>query len=314
MVRLSLTMSAVSHAWLVLVLSRATALPEDIGPWRTMPLWQSMLLGTVVAIGMSLFGTLVNDLLDARHDRMFRPHRSMATRRIGRQWAVGGAVGGLLAAIGASMPFGTASTSLCILCAAMVLVYNAAGRFVPGIGLVLLGLIRAIYMLIFNPQLALFWPVWLTTTHVIGVGAAAYVFEGKRPRLWGLQLWGVVAGWAFWSLAMIGWMSQRSHPTIPAWPVVLAVVGFAASMPWQLGRVSGEREAGRLLTRAGLMWLMVYDIAWLAGAQLWWAIWMPILLLMISWIGHRIEQRSSGPDELTTMYRREAQPLTESGR
>jgi hypothetical protein len=271
--RVGLVFTAVSNAWLVVLLSDAF----HVGPrpaWDWMPLWAVLLCTAVAAAGLYVFGMTLNDVMDARHDRTFAPDRPIPSGRFGAGAAIAQAVLSLLLAVAASVPLGPTSTLLCLACATLILFYDTLGKHVTGVGIVTLGLIRAVNMLIANPSLAYCWPIWLTMSHVIGLSAACHKLEGKRPRLDHVQTWIVTGGWAFASVVLIAWVS-RGNPvlTIPApwfWvgPVATAAL-FGLISVWNVRRIGFGRAAGAKLMKDGLLWLIVYDTSWLLSAQLW---------------------------------------------
>ncbi len=274
--RVGLVFTAVSNSWLVVLLSRSLPgqIPAD-HPVMALPLWAVMLCTAVVSAGLYTFGMSLNDVMDARRDRTFAPDRPIPAGLIGMGAATAQAVTALLFAVAASVPLGAGSTLLCLLCAALILFYDGLGKHVPGLGILTLGLIRLLNMLIPNPWMLYCWPIWLTMSHVTTISAISHRLEGKRPILDGKQVWIVTGGWAFLSIAIIGWMSARDGLVIHAQPwlplgAVIAVILFALWTPIMIGRAPSPRAAGGILMKNGLLWLMVYDAAWLAGAQLWW--------------------------------------------
>jgi hypothetical protein len=160
-----------------------------------------------------------------------------------------------------------------LLVAAAILFYNAAGRFIPAVGLVTIGLIHAAHMLIPNAHLSFTLPVWLVMTHAMGVGAAVHVLEDKRPRLGPRSVAGIVAGWLFWSALVIGYGALRGGiwpPGTPVWTLIwpaTAVAGFLVISVWKAGAVQGAAAAEKL-KRYGAMWQALYGAAWLMALGL----------------------------------------------
>ena len=198
----------------------------------------------------------------------------------------------LLVAVAGSVPLGSRSTLLCILTATLVLFYNGPGKHIAGLGIVTLGLVRGIHMLIADPRLGYLWPVWLTVTHIIGLSALCHRLEEKRPPLAGPHVWVVTLGWAFISIAMIAWMEQRDwlilrgpvdRPWIWAGPGIAAVL-FVLIAIHTTRTAANPQAAGALIMKRGLLWLIVYDAAWLAGAGLWKAAAVNGALLPATWL------------------------------
>jgi hypothetical protein len=115
-------------------------------------------------------------------------------------------------------------------------------------------------------------------TSVIG-----YQLEGKRPQLTGLGFAGILIGWGFWSIVILGIAARRDPMQyfLPGelglenliWPA-LAVIAFIAIAWRKVGPVGGTLGAEKL-RRYGAMWHGVYAAAWFAALGLW-----PACLLM----------------------------------
>jgi len=286
--RLALVFTAIGDIWLIALLSVAHR-----DTWQLTPaiaeLSTPMLLGLTAAVsgGLYVFGMALNDVMDARRDRIFAPERPIPSRRLSHAAGMGIAIAALLAAVAASVPLGAMSTLLCLITAGLILFYNALGKHLGGLGIVTLGLIRAVNMLIANPSLGYMWPIWLTMTHVVGLSAAGHRLEGKRPRLIGAQIWMTAIGWAFVTVVMMLWMNRRE--TAPpgdaylwAGPVAAMVV-FTFIGIFTVGK-SMTPTSGGLLIKRGLLWLIVYDAAWLASDGLWWQSILVASLLIAAWL------------------------------
>ena len=304
LMRIALVFTAISNIWMVTLLGEA--LPVDLAGGyieRSTPLWFRLVCTAAVAGGLYVFGMSLNDVLDYRHDRTFAPERPLPSGRISITAAVAITVGALLVGVLGSVPLGAASVVIALATAALILFYNALGKYLPGVGVLSLGLIRAMHMFIAAPALGYCWPVWLALTHVIGISAAAHRLEGKRPELRGAQVWIVVGAWIFLTLALIGWMSHRdallspAQPWLPVGPTIAALVFVAVAIV--TGRRRPQPLAGGLLIKRGLLWLIVYDAAWLASAELWWqAVLVGILLpaaFTSMWLIRRIKDLTEPP-------------------
>lgn len=282
--RVAMVFTAIADIWVIALLSLSHR-----GTWRVTPALETigpgLLLATTAAVagGLYVFGMTLNDVMDARRDRIFAPDRPIPARRISIAAATAIAVGALLVAIAASIPLGAMSTMLCLITAGLILFYNAFGKHLGGIGIVTLGLVRSVNMLIANPSLGYMWPVWLTMTHVVGLSAAAHRLEGKRPRLHGAQIWITAIGWAFVTVVMMLWMHRHNtsppdRPWMWAGPVaamaVFTIIGIITQR-----KAPSEPAAGALLIKRGLLWLIIYDAAWLASDGLWWQMGAVIALL-----------------------------------
>lgn len=271
--RIGLVLTAVSNIWLVVLLTDGLPGQPTAGAVGSLTLGALLGCTAIVAVGLYVFGMTLNDLMDVRRDRTFAPGRPLPSGQVTTRTAMAIAVFALLAAIGASVPLGPLSTVGCVITAALIVFYDAFGKHLPGVGIVTLGLVRAVHMLIANPALAMIWPVWLTLTHVIAISATAHRLENKRPRLAARSIWIVVGGWVFVTFAMVMWMSRRGGlmpPTGWMWiGPAIAVVVFLFIAVRTVER-HDPRTAGQRLVKHGLLWLIVYDAAWLASAGLWW--------------------------------------------
>ncbi|QNN21388.1 hypothetical protein HED60_03575 [Planctomycetales bacterium ZRK34] len=273
--RLAMVFTAIADIWVIALLSLAHR-----ETWRVTPTLETIHPGVLLAAtaavagGLYVFGMTLNDVMDARRDRLFAPTRPIPSRRISLAAATTIAVGALLVAIAASIPLGAMSTMLCLITAGLILFYNGLGKHLGAIGIVTLGLIRSVNMLIANPSLGYMWPVWLTMTHVTGLSAAGHRLEGKRPQLRGAQIWITAIGWAFVTVVMMLWMHRHNtsppdRPWMWVGPVVAMLVFTVIGIITQRSAPT-EPAAGALLIKRGLLWLIIYDAAWLASDGLWW--------------------------------------------
>ncbi|MBI1374820.1 MAG: hypothetical protein GC159_19040 [Phycisphaera sp.] len=298
LMRIGLVFTAVSNIWLVALLGRAMAAAEPdpnlasiiITPeLRALPLGAVLGCTAAVAIGMYVFGMVLNDVMDVRRDRTFAPDRPLPSGQLGVGGAVAIAVIALLVSIAGSVPLGRWSTGVCLLCAVLVVFYNTLGKHLPGVGVLTLGLIRGAHMLVANPVMGFVWPAWVTVSHVVGISAASYRLELKRPRLAGGQLWTVIGGWAFVTAAMMAWMNTRgtlmaeSMPWIWVGPLASAVVFITMGIRIGSRRGDNPKAAGGKLMKWGLLWLIVYDASWFAAAQLWWQAGVAVALAAAAW-------------------------------
>jgi 4-hydroxybenzoate polyprenyltransferase len=270
--RLTMAFGAVSDVWFVILLTRAFPVYEDVEIYD-MPLVVALIAGAVVATGLFAYGASLNDVLDVRHDSTFSPDRPIPAGRIKLGQAIVVTVASLLITVVAAAPMGRLALWIMLLVAAAILFYNAAGRFIPAVGLVTIGLIHAAHMVIPNAHLSFTLPVWLVMTHAMGIAAAVHILEDKRPRLGPRSLAGIVVGWLFWSVLVIGYGALRGGiwPSgTPLWTVIwpaTAVAGFLVVSIWKAGAVQGAVAAEKL-KRYGAMWQALYGAAWLMALGL----------------------------------------------
>ncbi len=307
--RLALVFAGVADVWVIVLLTTAGGSGEvGTEALNGLPLWLALLLATGLTVGLHVFGTTLNDVLDVRHDRLFQPDRPIAAGRFSVAGAIVLALGALLLALVCAVPFGPTATVVCLICCGGILFFDAVGKHFPGTGPLMLGLIRAGAMFIVNPNLAFCWPIWLTMTHIVGITAAAYVLERKRPKLTGLHLGTLVGGWAFWSLVLMGWMLYQNGLSLPdaAWVwvgPVLAAGAFALLASMRLPKIGSGRAAGRALMRMGWLWLIVYGAAWMFSAGWWGRGLLVAALLPLALVVMRITQALNRRVGDSTAYR-----------
>ncbi len=268
--RIALVFTAISNIWVMVILADAFGGSMEHGLSLT-----GMLAVTMgVAGGLYVFGMVLNDILGARHDKTFAPKRPLPSGRVSMSLAVSLAGTAGLLALGASVGLGGHSVFLCFVCLALIILYDGFGKFVPAMGLLLLGLIRATNMMIAAPSFSFWWPIWLTLTHVIAVSAICHRLEDKRPRLSAAGIWVLVIAWVMMTLYVLGWMGRREGIFIEGkgWIGILpalAVIGYVWLTISIVKREGMTAKAGGLMMKWALLWLIVYDASWLMGAGLW---------------------------------------------
>lgn len=264
--RLTMAFGAVSDLWFMILLTRALG-PNDI-PAATLPLWVALGGGCVVAVGLFAFGAALNDVLDARHDSAFSPDRPIPAGRIMPGQAIIVVAASLIVAVMGGLLLGQTALLLTLATAAAILFFNAAAKFVPGAGIVMLGLIHALHMMIPNVEPATVLPVAMVLTHSMAVAGAVYWFEGKRPRISRRAIVLVSLGWLFWLgvILVMGGLHRAIWPAdAPVWKIVypvLAAASFLALMRWKT-RKAGGKVAAEKIRRYGAMWQSLYGAAWL---------------------------------------------------
>ncbi len=270
--RLTMAFGAVSDVWFVILATRAMDHDSQIGVLR-MPLAVALLVGGIVAIGLFAYGASLNDVLDVRHDAAFSPQRPIPAGRIRVGQAIIVTVGALLISVLAGQFFGVWSLHLTLLTAVGILFYNAAGKYIPAVGFVVIGMVHALHMLIPNPRFDFMWPVWFVFTHALLVALGAHVLENKRPRITPTAIIAIIFGWMFWSGALLvvgvlrgGWWTERTSPVNVLWPAI-AAVAFLCVVRWKTMRVEGHVAAEKLL-RYGAMWQALYGSMWLLAIGL----------------------------------------------
>lgn len=240
-------------------------------------LWVPLLGGALAAGGLYAFGTCLNDIFDFHRDQQLKPSRPLVSGNIKLDAAViSTAVTMIVAVLGASM-FGTVGVVLTLGLLFAVLAFNATGKFIPGIGLFLLGAIYAGYMLVPNVELVFVWPVWLAMTHGLAVAGLAHVLGRKTPPMTRRAIAFSVAGWVLWSVLLFT-LPVPEGGTRLVWPFIhgayapLACVVLAALFGVNIYRrahvLGPGARLGEKIHRHGTIWLALYACAWLLGSGL----------------------------------------------
>lgn len=278
--RVTTAFAAVGNVWFVILWSSRVAEEAPTPHLDGKPMWALLVGGAASALGLYSYGTCLNDLLDVRRDRALRPERPLPSGQVSIETAaITVALTLIIAVLGATV-FGTASVLLTLALAFGILFFNTAARFVPAVGLVVLGLLYAGHILVPNPGLRFMWPVWLVMTHALLVAAVTHVLARKVPPISTRAACLAVVGWLLWSVLILwlGWL--RSAPTSddtrviwPHWvppsagigPAVLCAsfVLLAVRRTRQYGW--GPRAADKIY-RYGSLWLNLYALAWMLGA------------------------------------------------
>lgn len=286
--RAALAFTAIADAWTVLLLR----MPEERVP-RTGLMIGKMLVMAVVSFGLYAFGMTLNDLLDARRDRIFAPRRPIPSGRIQPRWAVVTALVLLMAAFMAAafmtplnlvgrrpwLPGWHELTAVdfipfpfffALATAALIVFYDATSKYLGGLGLVTLGAIRALHCLIGNPKTPVLFLSMFLLTHVIVVSTIAYRLENKRPRLRRRDLLIVVAGVVIGDGAAILYMFIRGsliaeNMTMLIGPGIAAMVYALWAVGVMRRRRLSPRQKGERLMLMGLFWLFIYDATILAS-------------------------------------------------
>jgi 4-hydroxybenzoate polyprenyltransferase len=279
--RMALVLTAVSNSlctYLLALQSRSTG---------EVPLWQQlqagpMVLIALIAIGLYGFGMALNDIIDRRRDRQLAAYRPLPSGRIRLATAYAICLSLVAMAVICSIQYARMSPSrsgwmsivLMMWTGLLIAFYDLAGKYLVATGLLALGLIRFFNAVIPSPQLPVVWHPVLLFTHVTVLSAVAYVWEGKRPPLTRLHWWVVLGGVALIDVLAVGGIYYRSYNLEhigSIWPVpglllpAGAVVAFTLLAIHIRRHSAGLREAGQSLMLAGLLWLIVYDSAFVAA-------------------------------------------------
>jgi hypothetical protein len=243
---------------------------------------RQILAAAAVSVGLYGFGMSLNDIIDRRRDSQISPNRPLPSGRLGLRAAHVVCIFLLALAIAAASYYSmladvqSMSVVLVVWTGVLIAFYDLAGKYLVALGLLTLGLIRLFHALIPDPRVPLLWhPLWLLN-HVAILSAVAYGWEEKRPPLTRRHWWAVLGGLAVIDVTLISLVASRrgaaSTGIMSALRVepglvlpALASVAFVA-LAWRVRRRSAtSREAGQAVMLYGLLWLIVYDAAFVAG-------------------------------------------------
>jgi 4-hydroxybenzoate polyprenyltransferase len=255
-----------------------------------------------VSIGLYGFGMSLNDIIDRRRDSRIAAHRPLPSGRIRLSTAhcICAALA-LLAAWGGLAywhwvgDMGSISFGLVIITGLLITFYDFAGKYLVALGLISLGMIRFLQASIAAPMLPVIWHPLLLLDHVTILSTVAYHWEQKRPPLTRKHWWTVLGGLAALNLSVIalfGWRlgDKTLMGLIQGLNVNRALVPVGVTIPvfvliaWLVRRKNKvASDAGQKLMLYGLLWLIVYDSAFVAGYVSWAAAGVLFCLLPIAW-------------------------------
>jgi hypothetical protein len=281
--RMALVFTAVSNTLCsLLLLARMRAGPA--GEYNDHLIWHRALAVALMSVGLYGFGMSLNDIIDRRRDRQLAAHRPLPSGRIGIATAHTICVLLFLLALGAVFYIASSSAAgdmtllLFAWTATLITFYDFAGKYLVWPGLLTLGLIRFFHAVIPAPQLPLVWHPLLLLNHVTILSAACYQLEKKRPPLTRLHWWMMFGGLALADVVcvMSVWW-RRQHRFAPGtfaqnlwvkpaliYPVLAGLLFIAIAILIRK-RNADPRAAGQKIMLAGLLWLIVYDVSFVAG-------------------------------------------------
>jgi hypothetical protein len=274
--RMALVFTALADSGCALLLAAQQHLAPGASIWSVIDPRRAAALA-MVSIGLYGFGMSLNDIIDRRRDMQLARHRPLPSGRIGV--AAAHVICCLLAAMafGGAMLYsaGAASGRLSLAFFAFTLTlitfYDLAGKYLVTPGLLTLGLIRFFHAAIAAPGLPVPWQPLLLLNHVTLVSTIAYRWEQKRPPLTKRHWWAVLGGLsAMDGLLIFASVWRRPAATALALAPGLALPAIAAAVFAALAvrirrKNRNARQAGQTLMLLGLLWLIVYDAAFLAG-------------------------------------------------
>ncbi|MCG3180585.1 MAG: hypothetical protein BIFFINMI_02947 [Phycisphaerae bacterium] len=287
LMRFPLVFTAVGDAWAVRWLGGGF---DGEGPWAMPPAGQLAMLAAV-SFGLYGLGMVLNDAMDARRDAATQPDKPIPSGAVPR-WTADLLAGSLwLAALTVAWFYGRATFGVAFAASVLIVGYDVGLKSIPVVGLLLLGLIRAVQCQISGVGYAgeaanlTLWASLFLFTHVAAVSWIAYVLEGKQPALSPAGhrlLGGLIATLDLGLLLLLsltlsesdglgvslGLLAERmSHLAIPlsaAAAYLFLLLRILRSRRWPTGP-----DKGRMAMRMGLMWLLVYDAAFCAAGGRW---------------------------------------------
>ena len=288
--RMALVFTAVSNAAAEVLLRAAhdgagpDQLLEALSPWALAAM-------TATSVGLYGFGMSLNDIIDRRRDSRVAAHRPLPSGRI--QLRTAHAVCAAMFLLAAWGAWGYARwtpapqqhgrlTLLFFACTAgLIGFYDLAGKYLVGLGLLSLGLIRFLQAGIAAPVLPVVWHPLLLLNHVTVLSAVCYRWEQKRPPLTPKHLATALGGLVAFDGVLVGMLGRHvgdgTVGDIPAalgldaraLPAAAAAVAFAGVAVVVRRRSTNSRDAGQRLMLYGLLWLIVYDAAFVGGYASW---------------------------------------------
>ncbi|MEM7755619.1 MAG: hypothetical protein AAF297_08280 [Planctomycetota bacterium] len=291
--RVTTAFAAVANLWFVVLWTRAH--PEEPGTpaLAEEPLWLLLAATTIAGAGLYAYGAALNDVVDQTRDRALRRDRPIPSGQTTPDAAALSVAGFLIVALLGISPLGPAAVMVTLLVALGIVAFNVAGKWVPGFGMVLLGLVYAGQMLAANPELRFTWPVVLVMTHALATTAVTHALSGRQPRLSPRAIAFAVTGWLVAAGLLVGLGAMRtagfytlSEPfsfntpaegpaalVWPEWiplpamiaPAALAVV-FMIVVVRRIKKLGRTQRAADKITRYAALWPAAYGSAWLFGA------------------------------------------------
>lgn len=278
--RSALVFTAISNAWAALLL-RAGPGGDALARIDA----RSAVGMTLVSVGLYGFGMSLNDVIDHRRDATLAADRPLPSGRLPVSAAkficllllvIGGVGGAMLSRAQPTERLEAITLALVVGVALLIVCYDFAGKYLLSLGLLTLGLIRFFHVAIADPTLTVPWHPLLLLNHVTILSTVAYAWEQKRPLLTRRHVAAVTTGLIATNATLLSalWIRRGATRTTylddlaisPAllWPAA-AVGAFFVVAAVIRRRHAESRGAGKMLMLAGLLWLIVYDAAFVAG-------------------------------------------------
>lgn len=273
--RVSTAFAAIADVWFVILWSRSSPGESPPAGLTETSLWLLLGGGALAAAGLYAFGTCLNDLFDQHRDAQLKPGRPLASGHLPFETAIVATAVTMIASVLGAATFGTMGVLLTLALLLGILMLSATGKFIPGIGLVLLSLVYAGHMFVPNPNLVFVWPVWVVMTHALGTAGLAHVLGRKTPPLTRRALAFAIAGWMLATITLFALATTSADPA-GAWPTAHGIGGpiacvvlagmYAVVVLRRFRSVGRGPRLSEKIQRYGSIWLSLYACAWLFGA------------------------------------------------
>ena len=128
--------------------------------------------------------------------------------------------------------------------AGLIVFYDATAKYLGGLGILTLGVIRSLHCLIGNPRTPLLFPSMFLLTHVAVVTFIAYRLENKRPRLKAHDYIILFGGLTIGNTAAAFWMHFHHAVDQNPWPLLTGpIAAMIVSHVGGLASASSEAVA-----------------------------------------------------------------------
>lgn len=304
--RIALVFTAISNSVAaMLLLAKWSPTVRGGSPWDVLTAW-NLAAVVIMSVGMYGFGMSLNDIIDRRRDSQIAPGRPLPSGRIGvraAHWVCFAMA--VLAILGAvAYAWGTrnwpASVVVAGLTLGLIFFYDVAGKYLVAGGLISLGLIRFFHAVIAAPSVPLLWHPLLLLNHVALLSTVCYGLEDKRPRLSRGHWLAVVIGLVAINVLSVAAVLYRRYDAAGGdvlralwiapglWLAGAAAAGFIVAAIVIRRGSPDARSAGQTLMLLGLLWVIVYDAAIVAGYVDWRAAGLQLLLLPIAYLAVQV--------------------------
>ncbi|MFK7883396.1 MAG: hypothetical protein AB8F26_04320 [Phycisphaerales bacterium] len=278
--RVSTAFGAISGVWFTVLWTWSLPSERSTEAITGSPLWLLLGGGVLAAGGLYGFGAGLNDLLDAHRDRVLRPSRPIPGGTLPAEAAVSVVAVSLLLSVLGATAFGTAAVLATLFLSAAILVFNALGKFVPAIGMVLLSVIYAGHALVPNLWVSFLFPAWWVMTHAMVIGGLSHSLGRKSPMISRRAASFAFAGWTLCTAVMAYYAWKRLGgvfwPDWVPWTAALWPTAAAGILAIQIFRrwksLGAGPKLGEKITRYGAFWPTLYGVGWLAGVGAWRAV------------------------------------------